>query len=222
MMIWVFTHQLPNPLKDQILTCSFLLKGQLNLAFIPHGVQTFQISKEVDSIGQVTDKQTILNSLLSLIFFFLILIPRARIETRRSSTSDDQRLECRQGVCGETVSNPYTFDDYDLHTMGVSLPVPVPVHRGIKPGNGGFIREHKQGHQSTTFPDLPHDHHLYNLNSFKYSLQESDFLKVNHYNLIFLLSIILVLVPSQSFKFNRYMDSFPHKSSYQGIPVRVF
>ncbi|XWS34396.1 hypothetical protein CRYUN_Cryun21dG0035300 [Craigia yunnanensis] len=91
---------------------------------------------------------------------------RARIETR--SSISDQNLQCSQGIC-ETVSNPYSFDDY-LQTMA--------VHKGIKEGNGAFIWEHAQSHsqgQSTTF-SLPHD--LYNLNSFNYSVEESDFLKV--------------------------------------------
>ncbi|XVE91888.1 hypothetical protein REPUB_Repub01dG0050100 [Reevesia pubescens] len=100
---------------------------------------------------------------------------RARIETR--SSNSDQNLQCSQRIC-ETVSNTYSFDDY-LQTMA--------VHKGIKEGNGAFIREHTQSHsqhgQSSTF-FVPHDH-LYNLNSFKYSVEESDFLeaakvKVDH------------------------------------------
>ncbi|KAB2045441.1 hypothetical protein ERO13_D01G136600v2 [Gossypium hirsutum] len=94
---------------------------------------------------------------------------RARIETK--SSISDQNLQCSQGVC-ERVSNPYFYDDY-LQTMA--------VYKGIKEGNGAFIWEHTQTHpqaqgQSTTF-SLPHD--LYNLNSFKYSVEESDFLKVS-------------------------------------------
>ncbi|XVE85538.1 hypothetical protein DITRI_Ditri17bG0098200 [Diplodiscus trichospermus] len=92
---------------------------------------------------------------------------RARIETR--SSISDQNLQCSQGIC-ETVSNPYSFDDY-LQTMA--------VHKGIKEGNGAaFIWAHTQSPsqgQSTTF-SLPHD--LYNLNSFQYSVEQSDFLKV--------------------------------------------
>ncbi|XP_007045387.2 PREDICTED: uncharacterized protein LOC18609950 [Theobroma cacao] len=91
---------------------------------------------------------------------------RARIETR--SSISDQNLQCSQGIC-ETVSNPYSFDDY-LQTMA--------VHKGIKEGNGAFMWEHTQSHsqgQSTTF-SLPYD--IYNLNSFKYSMGEPDFLKV--------------------------------------------
>ncbi|XWS64015.1 hypothetical protein CRYUN_Cryun06bG0150500 [Craigia yunnanensis] len=91
---------------------------------------------------------------------------RARTESRTSIS--DQNLQCSQGIC-ETVSNPYSFDDY-LQTMA--------VYKGIKEGNGAFIWEHTQSHsqgQSTTF-SLPHD--LYNLNSFKYSVEESDLLKV--------------------------------------------
>ncbi|XVF02957.1 hypothetical protein REPUB_Repub04eG0219000 [Reevesia pubescens] len=94
---------------------------------------------------------------------------RARIETR--SSISDQNLQCSQGIC-ETVSNPYSFDDY-LQTIA--------VHKGIKESNGAFIWEQTQSHsqqgQSTTYSQLPHDH-LYNLNSFKYSVEESDFLKV--------------------------------------------
>ncbi|PPS03469.1 hypothetical protein GOBAR_AA17194 [Gossypium barbadense] len=94
---------------------------------------------------------------------------RARIETK--SSISDQNLQCSQGVC-ERVSNPYFYDDY-LQTMA--------VYKGIKEGNGAFIWEHTQSlpqaqGQSTTF-SLPHD--LYNLNSFKYSVEESDFLKVS-------------------------------------------
>ncbi|TYH88296.1 hypothetical protein ES332_D01G177900v1 [Gossypium tomentosum] len=94
---------------------------------------------------------------------------RARIETK--SSISDQNLQCSQGEC-ERVSNPYFYDDY-LQTMA--------VYKGIKEGNGAFIWEHTQTHpqaqgQSTTF-SLPHD--LYNLNSFKYSVEESDFLKVS-------------------------------------------
>ncbi|OMO60762.1 hypothetical protein CCACVL1_23887 [Corchorus capsularis] len=55
------------------------------------------------------------------------------------------------------------------------------VHKGIKEGNGAFIWEHSQQGQSgaSATPNLflPHDH-LYNLNPFKYSVEESDFLKV--------------------------------------------
>ncbi|KAG8503478.1 hypothetical protein CXB51_001458 [Gossypium anomalum] len=96
-------------------------------------------------------------------------LKRARIETK--SSISDQNLQCSQGVC-ERVSNPYFYDDY-LQTMA--------VYKGIKEGNGAFIWEHTQSHpqaqgQSTTF-SLPHD--LYNLNSFKYSVEESDFLKVS-------------------------------------------
>ncbi|XP_022734655.1 putative Myb family transcription factor At1g14600 [Durio zibethinus] len=94
-------------------------------------------------------------------------LPSKRIETR--SSISDQNLQCGQGIC-ETVSNPYAFDDY-LQTMA--------MHMGIKEGNGAFIREHTQSHsqgQSTTTFSLPHD--LSNLNPFKYSAGESDFLKV--------------------------------------------
>ncbi|XVF43492.1 hypothetical protein PTKIN_Ptkin02bG0044300 [Pterospermum kingtungense] len=93
---------------------------------------------------------------------------RARIET--TSSISDQNLQCSQGIC-ETVSNPYSFDDY-LQTMA--------VHKGIKQGNGAFTRVHTQSHshqaQPTTLSRLPHD--LYNLNTSKYSVEESDFLKV--------------------------------------------
>ncbi|XWS22912.1 hypothetical protein CRYUN_Cryun29cG0076400 [Craigia yunnanensis] len=107
---------------------------------------------------------------------------RARTETR--SSISDQNLQCSQRIC-ETVSNPYSFDDF-LQTMA--------VHKGIKEGNGAFIWEHTQSHsrgQSTTF-SLPHD--LYSLNSFKYSMEESDFLKVKWKNPHFFHSLSLPLI----------------------------
>ncbi|XP_022775706.1 putative Myb family transcription factor At1g14600 [Durio zibethinus] len=121
---------------------------------------------EVNDMGFNSTSKTIEESDSHLIYGPLSS-KRARIDTRRSSS--DQNLQCSQGIC-ETVSNPYSFDDY-LQTMA--------VHKGIKESNGAFLWEHTQSHsqqaQSTTF-SLPHD--LYNLNSLKYSVEESDFLKV--------------------------------------------
>ncbi|KAK8567385.1 hypothetical protein V6N13_105354 [Hibiscus sabdariffa] len=87
---------------------------------------------------------------------------RARIETK--SSISDQNLKCSQ--------NPYFVDDYLQQTMA--------VHKGIKHGNGAFIWEHAQGQSITTALSLPHD--LYDINSIKYSLEESDFLKVSKEN----------------------------------------
>lgn len=111
-------------------------------------------------------------SFLIIIFSKKPLCHRARIETK--SSISDQSLQCSQGVC-ERVSNQYFYDDY-LQTIA--------VYKGVKEGNGAFIWEHTQSHpqaqgQSTTF-SLPHD--LYNLNSFKYSVEESDFFKVHYPN----------------------------------------
>ncbi|XWS69428.1 hypothetical protein CRYUN_Cryun04dG0178200 [Craigia yunnanensis] len=118
---------------------------------------------EVNDMGFHSTSKPIEESDSHLIYSPL-LSKRARIETR--SSISDQNLQCSQGIC-ETVSNPYSFDDY-LQTMA--------VHKGIKEGNGAFMWEHTQSQgQSTTFSQ-PHD--LYNLNSFKYSVEESDFLKV--------------------------------------------
>ncbi|XVF85478.1 hypothetical protein PTKIN_Ptkin17bG0121300 [Pterospermum kingtungense] len=93
---------------------------------------------------------------------------RARIETMSTSISSPNQ-QCSQGIC-DAVSKPYSFDDY-LQNMG--------VHKRIKEGNGAFIWEHTQSHshgQSTTFSQLPHG--FYYNNSLKYSVEESDFLKV--------------------------------------------
>ena len=188
-MIWVFI-QLQNPSKNQILIWSavhFLRKGQLS--FIPHGVQTIQKKrkKKVDSVVQETNKKIVLHDLFisastfsfpsKILFVWFLFNPGARTETRTSIS--DQNLQCSLGMC-ERVSNPNSFDDY-LQTMA--------VYKGIKEGNGAFIWEHTQSHsqgQSTTF-SLPHD--LYKLNSFKYSVEESDLLKVHKKNPHFLLSL---------------------------------
>ncbi|KAF2305745.1 hypothetical protein GH714_007977 [Hevea brasiliensis] len=83
---------------------------------------------------------------------------RARIETR--SSISDQNLQCSQGIC-ETVTNPYSIDDYT----------------GIKEGNGGGFRcERTHSKSKPTAFSLPHD--LCGLNSFKYAVEESDFLKI--------------------------------------------
>ncbi|XP_002521884.2 myb family transcription factor MOF1 [Ricinus communis] len=83
---------------------------------------------------------------------------RARIETK--SSISDTNLQCSQGIC-EAVTNPYALDDY----------------MGIKEGNGGGFRW-EQTHSKPQFTpfSLPHD--LCNLNSFKYAVEESDFLKI--------------------------------------------
>ncbi|XP_022726446.1 putative Myb family transcription factor At1g14600 isoform X2 [Durio zibethinus] len=92
---------------------------------------------------------------------------RARIETR--SSISDQKLQCSQGIY-ETVSNPYSFDDF--------LRI-IAMHKGIKVGNGAFTLERTQSDhshgQSITF-SLPHD--LCDLNSFKYAAEESGLRKV--------------------------------------------
>lgn len=84
---------------------------------------------------------------------------RARIETMSSIS---ESLQCSQRI-NETVSNPYSFDDY-MRAMA--------EHKGIKEGWGS--RWQTQPQSPAFF--LPQD--LYNLNSIKYAVQESHFLKV--------------------------------------------
>ncbi|KAL9389746.1 hypothetical protein Peur_018351 [Populus x canadensis] len=84
---------------------------------------------------------------------------RARIETR--SSLSEEFLQCSQGIC-ETISNPYSFDDY----------------AGIKEEVNGVGFKWEQAHsnpQCTAF-SLPHD--LYNFNPLKREVEESDFLKI--------------------------------------------
>ncbi|XP_011025033.1 PREDICTED: putative Myb family transcription factor At1g14600 [Populus euphratica] len=84
---------------------------------------------------------------------------RARIETR--SSISEENLQCSQGIC-ETVSNPYSFDDY----------------RGImEEGNGGGFKW-EQAHskpQSTAF-SLSLD--LYYFNTSKREAEGSDLVKI--------------------------------------------
>ncbi|KAI5580034.1 hypothetical protein BDE02_08G129100 [Populus trichocarpa] len=88
---------------------------------------------------------------------------RARIETR--SSISEENLQCSQGIW-ETVSNPYSFDDY----MGI-----------MEEGNGGGFKW-EQAHskpQSTAFsPSLD----LYYLNTSKREAEESDLVKVENLN----------------------------------------
>ncbi|KAF3431003.1 hypothetical protein FNV43_RR25733 [Rhamnella rubrinervis] len=81
---------------------------------------------------------------------------RARIATT-SSISESLQCGSQRRIC-ETVTNPYSFDDY-------LLAMAEHKHKGIK-----------EPPHSIAF-SLPQ--HLYNLNPFKYAVQESDFLKVN-------------------------------------------
>ncbi|XP_075656537.1 myb family transcription factor MOF1-like isoform X1 [Castanea sativa] len=85
---------------------------------------------------------------------------RARIETMSSIS---ESLQCSQRI-NETVANPYSFDDY-MRAMA--------EHKGIKEGWGS--RWQTQPQSPAFF--LPQD--LYNLNSVKYAVQESHFLKVS-------------------------------------------
>ncbi|KAE8710111.1 putative Myb family transcription factor [Hibiscus syriacus] len=79
---------------------------------------------------------------------------RARIETKSSSVSDQI---------------PYFVDDYLQQTIS--------VHKGIKQhGNGAFLWKHTRAQSIATPFSPPLD--LYNISS-KYSLEESDFLKVS-------------------------------------------
>ncbi|KAL5760711.1 hypothetical protein ACOSP7_019209 [Xanthoceras sorbifolium] len=95
---------------------------------------------------------------------------RARIETTRSSISD-QNLQCSQGIC-ETVSNPYRFDDYLKHTKASD-------QKGIKEDYyGGALFRYEQTHSQAPSTPFSLSHDLLNLNTFKYSLPESDILKV--------------------------------------------
>ncbi|KAJ0038541.1 hypothetical protein Pint_22556 [Pistacia integerrima] len=76
--------------------------------------------------------------------------PSKRARTETMSSISDQNLQqCSQGIC-ETVSTPYPFDDY--------------LHKGIKEAYGAPASSPL---------------HLRNLNSFKYALPESDFLRVD-------------------------------------------
>ncbi|OAY25406.1 myb family transcription factor MOF1 [Manihot esculenta] len=87
-----------------------------------------------------------------------ISLKRARIET--TSSISDQNLQCSQGIC-EIVTNPYSADDY----------------MGIKEGNGGGFRwEQTHSKSKATAFSLPHD--LCSLKSFKYAVEESNFLKI--------------------------------------------
>lgn len=94
----------------------------------------------------------------SFCFDFLYMYFIIRARTEtRSSISDQNLQQCSQGIC-ETVSTPYPFDDY--------------LHKGIKEAYGA---------------PAPSPLHLHNLNSFKYALPESHFLKV-HFLTLSLLS----------------------------------
>ncbi|KAJ0094817.1 hypothetical protein Patl1_15703 [Pistacia atlantica] len=76
--------------------------------------------------------------------------PSKRARTETMSSISDQNLQqCSQGIC-ETVSTPYPFDDY--------------LHKGMKEAYGA---------------PAPSPLHLRNLNSFKYALPESHFLRVD-------------------------------------------
>ncbi|KAJ6768881.1 MYB FAMILY TRANSCRIPTION FACTOR PHL7-LIKE [Salix koriyanagi] len=85
---------------------------------------------------------------------------RARIETR--SSISEENLQCSQGIW-ETVSDPYSFDDYT----------------GIKEeGNGGGFKWEQASSkpQSTAFFSLSPD--LYNFNTSKHEEEESDLLEI--------------------------------------------
>ncbi|KAK2635649.1 hypothetical protein Ddye_030441 [Dipteronia dyeriana] len=88
---------------------------------------------------------------------------RARIESGTRSSISDQNLQCSQGICDTTVSNPYRFDDYVKQHNEAS------DQKGIKEdyySGGGLIRyEQTYSRPPSTTP------------SFKYSLQQSDILK---------------------------------------------
>jgi hypothetical protein len=99
---------------------------------------------------------------LRLVFFCLnSLFYRARIETR--SSLSEEFLQCSQGIC-ETISNPYSFDDY----AGIKEEV-----NGV-----GFKWEQTYSNPQCTAFSLPHD--LYNFNPLKREVEESDFLKVGY------------------------------------------
>ncbi|KAK9277638.1 hypothetical protein L1049_007184 [Liquidambar formosana] len=89
---------------------------------------------------------------------------RARMET--SSSISGNYLQCSQGIC-ETVTYPYSFDDY-VQTMAEK--------RGIKEG-GGFRWQTPQAQAPSKPFSLPHD--LYSLDPFGYAAEESDFLKIS-------------------------------------------
>ncbi|GMJ04507.1 hypothetical protein HRI_004119900 [Hibiscus trionum] len=82
-------------------------------------------------------------------------LPSKRARTETTSSISDQ--------------NPYFVDDYLQQTMA--------VREGIKHGDGAFVWEQAQGQAIATALALPLD--LYNINSIKNSLKESDFLKVS-------------------------------------------
>lgn len=87
---------------------------------------------------------------------------RSRIET---TSSISESLQCSQRI-NETVPNPYSYDDY-LRAMT--------ERKGIKEACGG---SRWQTQQPQSF-FLPQQQDLYDLNPFKYAVQESDFLKVD-------------------------------------------
>ncbi|XP_048318060.1 myb family transcription factor MOF1 [Ziziphus jujuba] len=111
------------------------------------------VDEVVNGVGFHQSSKPIRESDSQLIYSTPLPSKRARIET---TSSISESLQCSQRIC-ETVTNPYTFDDY-LVAMGEH-------NKGIK-----------EAPHSTAF-SLPQ--HLYNLNPFKYAVQESDFLKVN-------------------------------------------
>ncbi|KDP38204.1 hypothetical protein JCGZ_04847 [Jatropha curcas] len=98
-------------------------------------------------------------------FIYSTTLPskRSRIETR--SSISDKNLQCSQGIC-ETAMNPYFLDDY----MGIR------EGNGNGSSGGGFRCEQTHSKPKSTGFSLPQD--LYSLNSFKYAVQESDFLKI--------------------------------------------
>jgi hypothetical protein len=114
---------------------------------------------------------------------------RARIETMSSIS---ESLQCSRRI-SETVPNPYSFDDYLRATT---------ERKRIKEGCGGS-RWQTQPQSTPTF-FLPQ--HLYDLNPFKYAVQESDFLKVHQQNKRLSLSLSLSLYLSELFPFGSFFN----------------
>ncbi|XP_062113130.1 myb family transcription factor MOF1-like [Humulus lupulus] len=93
---------------------------------------------------------------------------RARIETRSSSLQCSERI---LSSSNETVRSPYYFDDYNLVALGLG-DQPQPQHQQQQQQ---LLKGIKEPHSSPF--SLPQ--RLYNLNPFKYAVQESDFFKIN-------------------------------------------
>ncbi|XP_030506890.2 uncharacterized protein LOC115721924 [Cannabis sativa] len=100
---------------------------------------------------------------------------------RSSSRVQCNRKRIISSTSNERVRNPYYFDDYNSKLLGLGLGCHDHHHhqpqlQPHQPQQQLFKGIIKETHSSPPF-SLPHS--LYNLNPFKYAVQESDFFKAN-------------------------------------------